>query len=148
MHRPFEDSAGPPGIVPDQMLPVQFAELIQGSSDRTPEHRLMAAVLDDAIRSFCQFAGSRLGREKRLFRETAEWFESCDVSWPFSFESICDALALDPQWIRGLVRRWERAHASVAHGVVKVPCIRRMAGIRHAVRSRAPGLRHLSRIAS
>src|SRR5262245_6776002 len=110
---PLEDPAGAADVVPELMLPVQFAELLQGSSDRAPERRLMAAVLEDAIRSFCQYARAPRARQQRLFRETAGWFASDDLSWPFSFENICDALALDPHWIRGLLSRWQRTQTSV-----------------------------------
>jgi len=78
----MEDADGPRELVPDQMVPVQFAELLQRASERTPELRLMAAVLEDAIRTFCRCAGSRGVRSRRLFRETAEWFDSSDASWP------------------------------------------------------------------
>ena len=110
----IEESGGPSELVPDQLLPVQFADLLHGPPARTPELRLMAAVLEDAMRTFCRCAASRGRRSQRLFRETAEWFESSDVSWPFSFENIRDALALEPEWIRGLLRRWLGKQAAAA----------------------------------
>src|SRR5262249_30728145 len=100
-----EESDWPSEHVPEQILPAQFAELVQRSAERTPELRLMAAVLEDAIRTFCRSFGSRGVRHQRLFRETANWFESSDVSWPFSFENISDALGLEPGWLRGLLHR-------------------------------------------
>src|ERR1700741_3430827 len=101
----IEQSGDPSELAPEHLLPVQFTELLQRPSERTPELRLMAAALEDAIRCFCQCAGSRGVRSQRLFRETAAWFESHDVSWPFAFENICDALALEPDWIRGGLAR-------------------------------------------
>ena len=130
------------------MLPVQFAELLQRGSDRTPERRLMAAVLEDAIRTFCGCSGSPRVRRQRLFRETADWFESSDVSWPFSFENIYDALALEPGWVRRLLRRWQAAQTPRAHGLAKTPSVRRIAGSRHSVTGRALGLRDSRRLAS
>ena len=91
-----EEWDDPSELVPEQILPVQFAESLQRSAERTPELRLMAAVLEDAIRTFCRCSGSAGVRRRRLFRETADWFESPDVRWPCSFENICDALALEP----------------------------------------------------
>src|SRR5262249_51957455 len=90
----IEWSDDPSNIDSERLQPLQFTELLQPHSARTPEQRLMAAVLEDAIRSFCQCAGSRGARSQRLFRETTEWFESRDVNWPFAFEIICNALAL------------------------------------------------------
>src|SRR6266404_5635489 len=139
----MEDADGPSELVPDQMLPVQFAELLQRGSERTPELRLMAAVLEDAIRTFCRCVGSPGVRSQRLFRETAEWFDSSDASWPFAFENVCDALALGPDWIRGLLRRWVSTKAARTRRPVKIASVRRIAGSRHTVTGRAPGLRHV-----
>ncbi len=144
----MEDADGPSELAPDQMLPVQFAELLQRASERTPELRLMAAVLEDAIRTFCRCAGSRGVRNQRLFRETAEWFDSSDASWPFGFENICDALGLEPDWIRGLLRRWVSTEAASARRPVKIASVRRNAGSRHTVTGRTLGLRHVTRFAS
>jgi len=108
----------------------------------------MAAVLEDAIRTFCRCSGSAGVRRRRLFRETADWFESPDVRWPFSFENICDALALEPGWVRRLLRRWQAAQTPRAQGLAKIPSVRRIAGSRHAVTGRAPGLRDSRRLAS
>jgi len=55
----IEESGDPRELASEHLLPVQFTELLQRPSGRTPELRLMAAVLEDAIRSFCQCAGSR-----------------------------------------------------------------------------------------
>jgi len=144
----YEESDDPSELVPEQILPVQFAELLQRSAQRMPEQRLMAAVLEDAIRTFCGCSGSPGVRRQRLFRETADWFESSDVSWPFSFENICDALALEPGWIRRLLRRSQAAQTPRAQGLDKIPSVRRIAGSRHAVTGRAPGLRDSRRLAS
>ena len=137
----------PSEVVPAQILPVQFAELLHRPSERTPELRLTAAVLEDAVRTFCRCAGSREARSQRLFQETVEWFESSDVSWPFAFENICDALALEPGWIRQLLRRWLGTQAAKAHRPAKIASIRRIAGSRHTVTGRVPGLRHVRRFA-
>ena len=67
---------------------------------RIGELRLMAAVLEDAIHVLRKRPRSRAGREAR------EWLHSVDRSWPFSFERICEALSLEPEYIRmGLYRQ-------------------------------------------
>ena len=143
-----EESDDPSELAPEQILPVQFAELLQQPAERTPERRLMAAVLEDAIRTFCRYSGSPGVRRQRRFRETADWFESSDVSWPFSFENICDALALEPGWVRRLLRRWQAAQTPRAQGVAKIPNVRRIAGSRHTITGRAPRLRDSRKLAS
>jgi len=142
----IEDPDALSELVPEQILPVQFDELVLRSSDRLPELKLMAAVLDDAIRSFCRCTGARKPADRRLFRETSEWFEASDLSWPFSFENICTALALDAGWIRRRLRRWQDSRAS-ATGPANVPTIRRVAGSRTSVTARAQGLRYLDKLA-
>ena len=125
-------------LVPDPLLPVQFTELLQRPSERTPEQRLVAAVLDEAIRTFCACAGRRGMRHQRLFREAAEWFASRDESWPFAFENVCDALGLEPEWMRRTLGRWQARHATDG---ACLPTLRlRVAGSRHGVNGRAPGL--------
>jgi len=144
----IEESGDPSELASEHLLPVQFTELLQRPSGRTPELRLMAAVLEDAIRSFCQCAGSRGVRSQLLFRETAEWFASHDVTWPFAFENICDALAIEPDWIRRLLTRWQ-SNQKAAGGPAVIPSIRlRVAGSRHTVSTGAPGLSHLTALAS
>ena len=76
----IEESNDPSELVPDHLLPVQFAELLQRPTERSPEHKLMAAVLEEAIRTFCRCAGAQSARCQRLFQEAAEWFTSHDVS--------------------------------------------------------------------
>jgi hypothetical protein len=141
----IEESGDPRELASEHLLPVQFTELLQRPFGRTPELRLMAAVLEDAIRSFWQCAGSRGVRSQRLFRETAEWFESHDVSGPFTFENICDALSLEPEWIRRVLARWQGNQKAAAGWPAAIPSVRlRVAGSRHTVSAGAPGLGHLT----
>jgi hypothetical protein len=63
----------------------------------TPEQRLMAAVLEDAIDVYRH---GRVGTRRRLARDTEAWFRADDRSWPFSFVRICEALRLDPHAVR------------------------------------------------
>jgi hypothetical protein len=145
----MEDSGDPSGAVPEMLLPVQFVELLQRSSGRMPELVLMGAVLEDAIRSFCRCAGSGGVRSHKLFQETADWFESHDVTWPFAFENICDALAFEPDWIRRLLHRWHDEQRATADRPAAIPSVRlRIAGSRHTVSAGAPALSHLTEVAS
>src|SRR5438034_5986586 len=66
----IEESGDPSELASEHLLPVQFTELLQRPSGRTPELRLMAAVLEDAIRSFCQCASSQGMAGRRPFQRT------------------------------------------------------------------------------
>lgn len=72
----------------------------------------MLAVLQDAIRCFQDYASAQRGRKRRLFVEAEQWIRESDSSWIFSFESICETLGLNPEYIRGGLRSWKQAKAS------------------------------------
>jgi len=119
----FEDEA---------LLPVQYADLVKRRPG-SPEHRLLLAVLEDAVRCWQAYHGARGVRDEQLFREVAEWFDSDADDSPFTFVAICQLLGLDPDHIRFGLRRWgERLRA--APGSVAPLRLRRIAGTRHAIR--------------
>ena len=64
------------------------------------EHRLLRAVLEDALRTILAARHGGVG-PAHIRREHA-WMTSRDRGDPFAFESICDALDLDADWIRRL----------------------------------------------
>ncbi len=65
-----------------------------------PENRLMLAVLQEALGTFQRGVSSRVAKEVEAFREVDRWFRSSDYDWPFSFESICACLHIDPGFVR------------------------------------------------
>src|SRR5438309_7995863 len=94
-------------LEPDVMLPEQFFAGPRQSEERG-EHRLMAAILDDAVQTYCMPLVARARGGWRAEREAGEWIESTDRSWIFSFERICEALDLDATCIRRGVRTWKQ----------------------------------------
>jgi hypothetical protein len=66
----------------------------------TPEQRLMAAVVDDAIRSWRRSATLPGRRAARLWTELHDWLTSDATDWPFSFANACAHLELTPDLIR------------------------------------------------
>ena len=94
-------------LEPDVMLPEQFFTGPRQSEERG-EHRLMAAILDDAVQTYCMPLVARARGGWRADREAGEWIESTDRSWIFSFERICEALDLDAECIRRGVRTWKQ----------------------------------------
>jgi len=67
----------------------------------------MLAVLEDAIQCFQDNASARSGRRKRLFEEAEEWILEANSDWVFSFESICEVLGFNPQYVRQGLLRWK-----------------------------------------
>jgi len=89
----------------DVVLPNQWSARHRrdGSS---PERRLMLAVLQDAIDTWRKFARTEGTRAERLAGEAWAWISSDDMSWPFSFARICEALGLDGDRLRAGLRGW------------------------------------------
>jgi hypothetical protein len=75
-----------------------------------PETALMYAVLEDAFVCFKkQFEIESPGIQLTA-REAGEWFFSDDSRWLFSFVSVCDALGLEPEFIRKRLKRLSQSH--------------------------------------
>jgi hypothetical protein len=86
------------------------------------EKRLMLAVLERAVDDFRTYANVSTGRGRWLFMEVAAWFHSSDTG-PFDFEGICQATALDPEFIRnGLRSRYGTQHPRL-HDVPDGNCV-------------------------
>ena len=63
-----------------------------------PEHHLMRAVLEHAIRAAQNDSkGSRALRERR---EAVAWIMDLDRSRLFSFENVCETLPINVRWLR------------------------------------------------
>jgi hypothetical protein len=131
------------GLEPETILPSQFFERFQIDASLQPEKRLMLAVLEDAVGTFQKFATASGRRGRRLFAEAEEWFSSEDTAWPFAFRNICQALSLEPSYIRSGLRRWrsdQEAGGVESAKVVRFP-FRRVNGRRHSITGRPVGLR-------
>ena len=92
---------------PDILASQQYSDH-QGTSGRQPEKSLMSAVLLDAIECFQKYPVLDDEYENRLFREAENWILDNDREWLFSFINICDALTIDPQYLRKGLLRWKR----------------------------------------
>lgn len=83
------------------ILPVQFFP--ESTQVRTGEQRLMAAVLEDAIALHFKSTPSDTGKRSKFQQEQAQadhWLRSNNRTAVFSFLRICEALNLDPQYLR------------------------------------------------
>ena len=94
------------GLEPDVLALPEFENLHKRAAlDR--ERALMYAVLEDALSCYRQYAGSRLPRTRQLHQEAREWMASEDRSSLFAFQTICEALEIDADVIRGKLEAWE-----------------------------------------
>lgn len=106
---------------PDTLLPSQHADRTGRRRLREGEHRLMVAILEDAVDVYRKQATARDTRKRHMFEDAEAWIEDRDATWIFSFENICAVLDLDPNYLRKGLHEWKRlaranrAVATVVH---------------------------------
>jgi hypothetical protein len=106
-------------LPPAAVLPEQFYTAPESKAVSQGIQALMHAVLDDALWTWKKQFVTNGRKARRLAREAEEWFFSENESWPFSFVNVCEALGLDPAYIRRGIHQWQHrppARASRAKG--------------------------------
>jgi hypothetical protein len=93
-------------FVPDVVTPGQYYEMRRDDSAIAPVKRLMNAVLEDALRCFQNNADAKGGPRKRLFAEAEQWLCDNSEDGPFSFETVCETLGIEPQFLRAGLKEW------------------------------------------
>ena len=109
----------------------------------TPEKRLLLAVLEEAIGTYQRYAITTDGRSRALLAEVEAWFASEDVTRLYAFVPICEALGLDPTYVRSGLGPWAARHRQRWHDTPP-PCyrfpFRRVVGTRKRTTGRAAGM--------
>ena len=85
---------------PDVLCVDEYLHVYQGKSAETPERRLVAAILREAIDCYLRDCLKKNRCRKRSFREAEEWFFKADGYDVFSLENVCGILNIDPGYIR------------------------------------------------
>jgi hypothetical protein len=91
---------------PDTLLSTQYFENLRRKTLFEPEKRLMLAILEDGIHCYFDNLHASGSKRKRLFEDAAAWIVESDGDWVFSFESVCGALGLNPEYVRQGLLRW------------------------------------------
>ena len=86
-----------------------------------PEKRLMLAILLDAVECYQKYAPLHRRKPDRLFTATVEWIFEDDYKWPFSFLNICDAVGIDPKYLRNGLQQWNEARSVRPGGLKQHP---------------------------
>ena len=98
---------------PDAVLSAQFYATFKRSPYKEPELRLMAAVLEDAISCLSMKMRRATARQRKQIEEARHWLAVEDDSeWIFSFRNICDALGINPAYLRRGLIQWAAAAES------------------------------------
>ena len=97
---------------PDALATYQFCSVFRQKAHFEPEERLMFAVLTDAVECFQKYLGAGSGRSRTLFGEAEAWIVNRECSRLFSFEHICEALNINPSYLRLGLMQWRVTHES------------------------------------
>jgi hypothetical protein len=87
----------------DAVLPAQFYPARRGAASVEPIRRLMAGILIDAVRCFQRNFEARSSDRRQKFREARVWIFDDKGNGPFSFQSVCDSLEIDPRSLRNSI---------------------------------------------
>lgn len=93
---------------PEVMLPLQYYEAFRRKHLLEGEKALMFAVLEDAIESYQRYLKSSTKSGQNRFRGAEEWIDRQDKLWLFSFDNVCEALDIDPEYMRRGLHRWKQ----------------------------------------
>lgn len=100
------DQGTHPMSQPDTLLPSEYFDTYRRKTPIQAEKRLMLAVLQDGVQCFQKYAFSQSAKGRSFFQEALEWIVEEDSDWPFSFEAICETLAINPGYLRHNLLRW------------------------------------------
>jgi len=122
---------------PDIILPSHLL----GRTIATPEKRLLLAVLEEAVGTYHRYIVATDHRDRAIFVAVEEWFASDDAAWLYSFVGICDALGLEPSYVRAGLGPWVERHRTSLRPTAKPQRVsfRRVNGMRHRTNGRAEG---------
>ena len=69
------------------------------------ERSLLSALLFDGVQAYMNYLYAPNETHRSRYREAFNWVTSTEYEGPFCFESVCEALGFDPDYIRyGLAR--------------------------------------------
>jgi hypothetical protein len=93
----------------DFILACQYCDISSGYG-LSGEQRLMLALLTDALNVYQKGALSRLSRPRRLYVDAERWIvaDRADTN-AFSFETVCDALGINPDLLRRRIIDWKHS---------------------------------------
>ena len=94
---------------PDTLLPEQYLDTFRRKLYLEPEKKLMLAILEDAIACYQKNFFARDSKGKALFQEAEEWVDEAGAANVFSFDSVCETLGLNPDYLRRGLTNWRKS---------------------------------------
>jgi hypothetical protein len=108
------------------LLPMRYKEILQQRATLNGVHRLMFAVLDDAVECYLKYTNCQSRQLRLSFYEVQNWLNAKNGAGLFSYETICEELGLDGKTLRAALRgqlmRAQRIDAVVPKGPQEWHC--------------------------
>ena len=60
----------------------------------------MSALLFDGVQAYISFCGAKSGLTRSRYQEAFNWVNGTENDYVFSFENVCDAVGIDPEYLR------------------------------------------------
>ena len=73
---------------PDILLPIQYFAALKRKKFSCGEHRLLVAIIQDAVECFQKHIHARDSKRRQLFLDAEAWITAEDDSGMFSFDNI------------------------------------------------------------
>jgi hypothetical protein len=74
----------------------------------SPERELMVAVLEGALADYQRCWKARDKKGMKQFADAQAWIRESDSEWIFSFINCCEALGIDPDYLRQGLLHWNQ----------------------------------------
>jgi hypothetical protein len=98
----YIEAAGSSVLVPDMITRAQYYSLPTAS----PFHRLLLAVLEDAINCYQRHCRATKGWRRWQFLEAKEWLFDSNSTAFMSCQTVCESLGIEPALLRRSLRDW------------------------------------------
>jgi hypothetical protein len=99
-------------LQPDVLLPLQYYETLRRSHQLESYKLLMFAVLKDAVENYMNYLNSPTRKGQARFHEAEQWIDCEDKRRLFSFDNVCEALNINPDYMRRGLHQWKARNAA------------------------------------
>lgn len=93
---------------PDTLLPDQYLDTFRRKLHLEPEKKLLLAILEDAVACYQKYLFAHDSKGKAQFRDTESWIFHGGAVGVFAFDSVCELLGLEPNYLRRGLKQWQQ----------------------------------------
>jgi hypothetical protein len=115
----------------DVLAPEDFIRVYR-TRPFSPEHKLIAAVLEEALIDYQRCSNAHDNKERERFAEAQAWILETDTEWIFSFVNCCEVLGIAPDYLRQGLLRWKQGKHARLLSISATPRTNSKRHLRHA----------------